>query len=91
MELEQMLHKLDLVKQQHTSQLQAKEAENQLEREHQRLLLENEVKFYESLKDMSADVTQIIVAKQRNPDKIIQVVNDQDRTKSAPIQFTHTL
>lgn len=90
-ELEQMLHKLDLVKQQHTSHLQAKEAENQLEREHQRLLLEHEAKFYQTLKDMGTDVTQIIVAKQRNPDRLIQVINDKDRTTQTQVQFTHNL
>jgi hypothetical protein len=90
LDLEQMLHKLDMVKQQHASHLQETEAENQLRRQHQQLLHEDEITFYQKLKDLGADVTQIMVAQQRNPDKLIQIVNDNERTKektSPNIQF----
>ncbi len=82
MELEQMLHKLDMVKQQHASHLQEKDAENQLQRQHQQILHEDEIKFYSSLKELGTDITQIMVAKQRNPDKLIQIVNDNEKTTS---------
>ncbi len=80
LELEQMLHKLDIEKQQHASRLQGKDAENQIERQHQQILQEDEVKFYQSLKELGTDITQIMVAKQRNPDKLIQIVGDNDKT-----------
>lgn len=79
MEMDQMLHKLELNKQEHTSRLQAKDAENELQRQHMRSLQENEVKFYQQMKEMGADITQIMVAQQRNPDKLIQIVNDKDK------------
>ncbi len=91
MELEQMLHKLDMVKQQHTSRLQEKEAENQLERHHQQLLHEDEIKFYQKLKELGTDITQVMVAQQRNPDKLIQIINDNKKTTSPNIQFTDNL
>ena len=47
-----MLHKLDLNKQQHASRLQENDAENQLQRQHQQMLHEDEVKFYRSLKEL---------------------------------------
>lgn len=89
-----MLHRLDMVKQQHASRLQEKEAENQLERQHQQALYEDEAKFYEKLKELGADITQVMVAKQRNPDKLIQIVNDNDKTtrRTTPnLQFTENL
>jgi hypothetical protein len=91
MELEQMLHKLDMVKQQHASRLQEKEAENQLERQHQQFLHEDEIKFYQKLKELGTDITQVMVAQQRNPDKLIQIVNDNKKTTSPNIQFTDNL
>ncbi len=94
MELEQMLHKLDMVKQQHASRLQEKDADNQLERKHQQLLHEDEVKFYQSLKELGTDITQVMVSQQRNPDKLIQIVNDNDkkmRTTSPNIQFVDNI
>lgn len=90
MELEQVLHKLDLTKQQHASDLQKKEAEHQLARQYRQLTQEDEVKYYQRLKELGADVTQIMVAQQRNPDKLIRIVNDNDKTtqKTSPnIQF----
>jgi hypothetical protein len=81
MELEQMLHKLDMVQQQHASRLKEKDAENQLERQHQQSLHEDEIQFYQSLKQLGTDITQIMVAKERNPDKLIQIVNDNDKTE----------
>ncbi|CAF3515893.1 unnamed protein product [Rotaria sp. Silwood1] len=94
MELEQMLHKLDMVKQQHASHLQNKEAENQLERQHQQLLHEDETKFYQHLKELGTDITQVMVAQQRNPDKLIHIVNDNDKKTqktSANIQFVDNI
>lgn len=95
LEVEHMLHKLDLVKQQHTSRLQEKEAECQLQRQHQQLLHEDEIKFYQSLKELGTDITQVMVANQRNPDKLIQIVNDnQSKTINKPtpnLQFTENL
>ncbi|CAF3498549.1 unnamed protein product [Adineta steineri] len=92
MELEQMLHKLDMIKQQHASRLQGKDAENQLERQHQQLLHEDEVKFYKNLKELGTDITQVMVAQQRNPDKLIQIVNDNEKKTNSPnIQFTNAL
>ena len=85
-----MLHKLDMVKQQHASQLQEKEAENQVERQHKQLLHEDDIKFYQQLKEVGADVTQIMVAQQRNPDKLIQIVNDKEKkgeSSSSNIRF----
>ena len=82
-----MLHKLDMVKQQHASHLQEKDAENQLQRQHQQFINEDEIKFYQKLKEMGTDITQIMVAKQRNPDKLIQIVNDQEKTAASNIQF----
>ncbi len=78
-----MLHRLDMDKQQHASYLQGKDAENQLERQHQQILHEDEIKFYQSLKELGTDITQVMVAKQRNPDKLIQIVNDNDKTTTA--------
>lgn len=90
-----MLHKIELTKQEHNGRLQAKEAENELQRQHLRLLKENEVKFYEQMKELGADVTQIMVAQQRNPDKLIQIVNDKDKrgdqVSSSNIRFTDDL
>lgn len=89
-----MLHKLDMVKQQHASRLQEKDAENQLERQYQQALYEDETKFYQNLKELGTDITQIMVAKQRNPDKLIQIVNDNDKTtrKTSPnIQFVENV
>ncbi|UJR10077.1 hypothetical protein I4U23_014299 [Adineta vaga] len=94
MELEQMLHKLDMVKQQHASHLQEKEAENELERQHRQFLHEDEIKFYGQLKELGTDITQVLIAQQRNPDKIIQVVNDNEHKGSkaaSNIQFTHNI
>jgi hypothetical protein len=94
LELEQMLHKLDMVKQQHASHLQEKEADNQLERQHQQFLHEDEIKFYQKLKDLGTDITQIMVSQQRNPDKLIQIVNDNDKTKQKTppnIQFVNNI
>jgi hypothetical protein len=89
-----MLHKLDMVKQQHASHLEEKDADNQLERQHQQLLHEDEIKFYQSLKELGTDITQIMVAKQRNPDKLIQIVNDNQRrtnNTSPNIQFVDNI
>ena len=89
-ELDQMVHKLDMVKQQHAGRLQEKEAENQLERQHMQLLHEDEIKFYQQLKEVGGDVTQIMVAQQRNPDKLIQIVNDKEKkndSSSSNIRF----
>ncbi|CAF1167962.1 unnamed protein product [Rotaria sordida] len=94
MELEQMSHKLDMIKQQHASHLQNKEAENQLERQHQQLLHEDEVKFYQHLKELGTDITQVMIAQQRNPDKLIQIVNDNEKKSqrtSANIQFVDNI
>jgi len=92
MELEQMLHKLEMLKQQHAGHLQEKEADNQLERQHQQLLHEDEIKFYQSLKALGTDITQVMVAKQRNPDKLIQIVNDnQTKTTSPNLQFVENI
>ena len=94
MELEQMLHRLDMIKQQHASHLQNKEAENQLERRHQQLLHEDEIKFYRSLKELGTDITQVMVSQQRNPDKLIQIVNDTEKKqqKTLPnIQFVDSV
>ncbi|CAF0789104.1 unnamed protein product [Adineta ricciae] len=94
MQLEQMLHKLDMDKQQHAGRLQAKEAENQLEHEHQQLLHESEIKFYEKLRELGTDITQVMVAQQRNPDKLIQIVNDNEHktSKTTPtVQFVDNL
>lgn len=77
-----MLHKLDMNKQQHATHLQEKEAENQVQRQHQQILHEDEIKFYQSLKELGTDITQVMVAQQRNPDKLIQIVNDNDKTTS---------
>lgn len=83
-----MVHKLDMVKQQHAGRLQEKEAENQLERQHMQLLHEDEIKFYQQLKAVGGDVTQIMVAQQRNPDKLIQIVNDKEKKNdSSNIRF----
>lgn len=78
-----MLHRLDMVKQQHASRLQEKDAENQLERQHRQMIHEDEVKFYQNLKELGTDITQVMVAQQRNPDKLIQIVNDNDKTSTA--------
>jgi len=91
-----MLHKLEMLKQQHAGHLQEKEADNQLERQHQKLLHEDEVKFYQSLKELGTDITQVMVAKQRNPDKLIQIVNDNDKTTttnktSSNIRFVNNI
>ena len=90
-----MLHKLELSKKEHNGRLQAKEAENELQRQHLHLLKEDEVKFYQQMKDLGADVTQIMVAQQRNPDKLIQIVNDKDKRgdqiSSSNIRFTDNL
>ncbi len=94
LELEQMLHKLDMVKQQHASHLQEKEADNQLERQHQQFLHEDEIKFYQKLKDLGTDITQIMVSQQRNPDKLIQIVNEnyKKKQKTPPnIQFVNNI
>jgi hypothetical protein len=91
MELDQMLHKLDMFKQQHASRLHEKDAENQLERQNQQLLHEDEIKFYQNLKELGTDITQVVVAQQRNPDKLIQIVNDEQKKSSPNIQFIDTL
>ena len=78
-----MLHKLDMVKQQHASRLQEKDAENQLDRQHRQMIHTDEIKFYQSLKELGTDITQVMVAQQRNPDKLIQIVNDNDKTITA--------
>ncbi len=91
-----MLHKLDMDKQKHASHLQEQDAENQLERQHQQILHEDEIKFYQSLKELGTDITQVMVAKQRNPDKLIQIVNDNDKTTttnktSSNIRFVNNI
>ena len=95
MELDQTLHKVELVKQEHNGRLRSKEAENELQRKHMHLLQENEVKFYQQMKELGADVTQIMVAQQRNPDKLIQIVNDKDKrgdqVSSANVRFVNEI
>ena len=78
-----MLHKLDMVKQQHASRLQEKDAENQLERQHRQILHTDEIKFYESLKELGTDITQVMVAQNRNPDKLIRIVNDNEKATTS--------
>ena len=83
MELDQMLHKLDMVKQQHASRLQEKDAENQLERQHRQMVHADETKFYQSLKELGTDITQVMVAQHRNPDKLIRIVNDNEKVTTS--------
>ncbi|CAF1135529.1 unnamed protein product [Didymodactylos carnosus] len=95
MEMETIAHTLELAKQKHTAHLLEKEAENRVEREHQELLHNDEVKFYQNLKTMQVDLTQIIVAQNRNPDKLIQIVDDGNQKnkgiRSENIQFVEHL
>ncbi|CAF3578017.1 unnamed protein product [Rotaria socialis] len=91
MELDQMLHKLDMTKQQHASQLQNREADNQMHLQHQQLLHDDEIKFYQRLKELGTDITQIMVAQQRNPDKLIQIMNEKDKRTSPNIQFVDNI
>ena len=94
MELDQMVHQLDMVKQKHASRLQEKEAENQLHRQHQQHVHDDEIQYYQSLKELGADITQVVVSQQRNPDKLIQLVNSNDKsgTKASPnVHFVENL
>ena len=47
MELDQMVHQLDMVKQKHASRLQEKEADNQLQRQYQQHVHDPRKKFRE--------------------------------------------
>lgn len=76
MERSQTLHKLDILKQQNAARLEQKQAEFELERKHKVAMHENDVRFYQQLKELGTDITQIIVSQNRNPDKLIQIVND---------------
>jgi hypothetical protein len=80
MELDQTIHQLDILKQQHATRLQEKETEHRLEREHRDLQHDGDIKFFQQLKELNADITQIMVAQQRNPDKLIQIVQDKETT-----------
>ena len=86
-----MVHQLDLVKQQHASRLQEREAENQLQRQHQQHVHEDEIQYYQRLKELGTDITQVMVSQQRNPDKLIHIVNDNEKKPSPSIHFVENV
>ena len=90
-----MVHQLDMLKQKHANQLQEKKAEYELQREHQRAIHETDIQFYQQLKDIGTDITQVMVAQNRNPDKLIQIVNEPDektrKTSSPAIRFVNQI
>ncbi len=83
-----------MLEQQHANRLQEKNPENKLERKHQQWRHEDEIKFYQSSKELDTDITQVMIAQQRNPDKLFQIINDnQTKTEetSANIQFVDNI